>query len=183
MKKFITVFCFCTILTSCVKNASLTITKNYPERPKGCNVDIYIDKDDIKRQYETICIIDTKTGKAAFERKRLNHVIDLARPLACEAGADALLLMAAGRTDGNGALDIGGSSNGIFKGIKYTDGGPAPQNNVRQKPQTQMEKYYDAKRAKEQAKKDNIKPIVATPNKKSEKINQPTSQETKKEGF
>lgn len=151
MKKLITIFCLLPLLMSCVKNASLTITKNVPERPKDCALDVFISENDIKRPYETVCIIDTKTGKSGFERKRLNKVIDLARPLACSAGADGLFLLSAGRTNGSGAFDIGSTSNGIFKGIKYTDGGPSPVS-VQQKPLTPMERSNAAFKAMKEEK-------------------------------
>ncbi|MEO6286752.1 MAG: hypothetical protein ABIN80_25415 [Dyadobacter sp.] len=141
-------------LTFCAKKSSLTVTRNYPERERDCSLDIFIDEKDIKRPFETICIIDTKTGKSAFHGKGLNKVIDIGRPLACRAGSDALIVLAVGRTNGQGFNDAGGSANGILKGIKYTDGGPKPEKLKDLEPKTQMEKSNAAFKKRREAKKN-----------------------------
>ena len=156
MKYLLNVICLISlfILANCAKKFSLTVTKNYPEKPADCALDVFLGDKDIKRPYETICIIDTKTGKSAFHGKGLNKVIDIARPLACRSGADAMVLLLVGRTDGNGFNDAGGSSNGVFKGIKYTDGGPEPAK-IKKVPHTQIEKSNAAHEARKAQKKGN----------------------------
>jgi hypothetical protein len=104
--------------------ASVGVTEIKPGRskPLGCQLDVWTSVEEIPRPHVVACLIDSKTGSSAFDDKTAAGAIKLARPAACECGADALLIANTART-GVSAYSWG-EGMATVKAIRYT--GPAP---------------------------------------------------------
>jgi hypothetical protein len=100
-------------------SVGVKISKQVPAREKGCHLDIYYDSTVIKRSYEVIAILDSKTGSTAFSDKTIDGAINLAKPKACQCGADAMLVC---KTDKEGiSFGSWGKGMAVIKCLKYKD--------------------------------------------------------------
>lgn len=121
MKKQVNFFQILTVATflffaGCA-SVGVTVMKQYPAKPEDCDLDVYTGKDEISKEYEAICLIDSKTGSTAFSEKTVAKAIELAKPEACECGSDAILV-ASGDKEGMSAGSWG-EGKAMIKGIKY----------------------------------------------------------------
>lgn len=103
------------IIVACA-SVGVTISKSVAARPKGCNLDVYFSESEIKRPYDVIALIDSKTGSNL--NKTVAKAIENAKPQACKCGADAILV---GQTNTVTVAGGGGYGSAILKCIKYTD--------------------------------------------------------------
>lgn len=94
-----------------------TQLKNAEPKAPDCKLDIYSSTKEIKRAYEPVCIIDSRTGTTAFHDKTASAAIRNAKPLACQCGADAILIENMS-TEGV-TLMTWGEGKAILRGIKY----------------------------------------------------------------
>lgn len=118
MKKnlsFSTFFATVFLLASCA-SVGVTISKSVPPKPKNCNLDVYFSESEIKRPYEVIALIDSKTGSNL--NKTVAKAIENAKPQACKCGADAILV---GQTNTVTVSGGGGYGSAMLKCIRYTD--------------------------------------------------------------
>lgn len=116
MKKSI-LFVSATILLSACSSIGTTQLKNAEPKAPDCRLDVYSSAKEIKRPYEPICMIDSRTGTTAFHDKTASAAIKNAKPLACQCGADAILIEGM-ETDGMTFMTWG-QGKAIIRGIKY----------------------------------------------------------------
>lgn len=101
--------------------ANIGVTKMKEATPYdvGCKLDIYTSVNEIKRPYEIVCLINSRTGSTAFHTKTAAAAIEQVKPEACKCGADALLIE---NIDTEGVSWGGwGKGKAILKAIRYTD--------------------------------------------------------------
>lgn len=101
------------LLAGC-STVGVTSLKSAPSKPAGCPLQVFMSTDDLKadgRAYEALCMIDVKTGAGLPSERTMAAAINLARPKACECGADALVLQE------SPAVEVGAS--GILKAIRW----------------------------------------------------------------
>ncbi len=103
-------------LISCA-SVGVSTLKQYPAKSENCRLDIYTSRDDISKSFEVISVIDSRTGSTLFHSRTAAQAIENARPYACQAGADAILIKNAGTT-GVG-YSSWGEGNAIIEAIKY----------------------------------------------------------------
>ena len=104
------------LLTSCA-SVGVTVSKSYPAKAADCNLDIYYGENEVKKEFEVIGFIDSKTGTTAFHDKTVAGAIKIAKPKACEMGADAIIVVQTEKHDANYAT--WGSGVAMLKCIKY----------------------------------------------------------------
>ena len=115
MKKLIP-FVVLISMTSCA-SVGVQVLKNYPSKPSNCSIEVFAEEKDVKREYETVALIDSKTGSTLFDKKTVSAAIDMAKPKACEAGADAIIIMSADKKGVSYASY--GEAKAIIKAIKF----------------------------------------------------------------
>jgi hypothetical protein len=98
-------------------SVGVTTMTTAPPRIKNCNLDIYTNVAEVKKDYEVLCLIDSRTSSRAFVAHSMAAAIKQARPAACKCGADAILIES-GTTKG---VTIAGWGEGtaILKAIRY----------------------------------------------------------------
>ena len=104
------------VITSCASVGVTTIKKHRP-RGENCSLDIYTDKKEIKVPYEVISLIDSHTGSTLIHVRTASQAIENAKPAACEAGADAMLIESAD-TEGV-TYKRWGQGKAIIKALRY----------------------------------------------------------------
>lgn len=110
------------ILVSSCATVGVTQMKSAPAKPGYCNLEIFSNESEIKRPFEVLCLLDSKTGGDAFADKTMAGAIKLAKPKACECGADAILVTG-GRSEGVTAFTWG-EGFAVLKAIRFTDSQP-----------------------------------------------------------
>jgi hypothetical protein len=93
--------------------------KSAPPKSENCDLEIFSGESDVKRPYEVLCLLDSKTGGNAFADKTMAGAIKLAKPDACKCGADGILV-AGGRAEGV-SLFTWGEGFATLKAIRFTD--------------------------------------------------------------
>jgi len=78
-------------LSACA-SVNVSTVKVAPPKSDGCAMDIYNSKSEVKRPYESICILTAETGTSLFDDKSVQGAINLARPKACACGGDAMFV-------------------------------------------------------------------------------------------
>ena len=73
---------------SACAGVGVTQTKQAVAKPEDCPLDIYTNDSEIKRKFEVICLLDSKTGSTLFADKTVAGAIENARPDACKCGGD-----------------------------------------------------------------------------------------------
>ena len=106
---------------------------NFPAKPDNCDIQVFMNSQEIHRKYVELCEIDVRTGTSIFNDTSAQGAIKEAKPKACEQGCDAIIVDSAGtgyvtRTRGAGMAFV--------RGIKFV--GPDPGNPVLAK------KYFEA---------------------------------------
>ena len=108
--------CFGLLLSACAA-VDVVKMKEHPAKPINCALDVYADEKEITREYEVVCLISSMTGSTLFDKKTASEAIRLAKPKACECGADAILIMA---TEKKGMSATGyGHGQASIKAIRY----------------------------------------------------------------
>ena len=116
MKRLLLFYIGFLLFVSCA-TVGVTVIKSYPPKDSNSPLDIYTSKDDIKRPYEVICLLDSQTGTTAFSDKTAAAAIENSKAAARKCGADAILVES---VDRQGATYASwGSGKAIIKGIKY----------------------------------------------------------------
>ena len=104
------------LMAGCSSVGSTQLVTATP-RPANCQLDVYSSPSEIKKKYEPVCVIDSRTGTTAFHDKTASGAIKNAKPLACACGADAILIEGM-ETDGMTFMTWG-KGTAIVKGIRY----------------------------------------------------------------
>jgi hypothetical protein len=104
------------VLFSACASVGVTVSKSAPAKPKDCILDIYFSSSEIKRSFEVIALIDSKTGSNL--NKTVAKAIENAKPKACQCGADAIIVEQSNTVTVSGG---GGYGSAILRCIRYTD--------------------------------------------------------------
>lgn len=114
--KLVSLFSYVLVITSCA-SVGITTIKKHPPRGENCSIDIYTDKKEIKVPYEVISLIDSHTGSTLVHVRTASQAIENAKPAACEAGANAMLIES---TDTEGVTyGRWGQGKAIIKALRY----------------------------------------------------------------
>ncbi len=100
-------------------SVGITRVKAAPARSANCNLEVFTSEQEVKRPFEVLCLIDSRTGTTAFHDKTAAAAIEHAKPQACGCGADAILISALD-TEGPG-WGTWGQGKAILKAIRFTD--------------------------------------------------------------
>ncbi|MCE7065174.1 hypothetical protein [Dyadobacter sp. CY326] len=68
---------------------------------KDCPLDVYHDANNIKRKYEVICLVDSKTSYSLYQSHTGSEAIKMAGFKACKYGADGMIVISSGKTKFN----------------------------------------------------------------------------------
>ena len=112
-------------------------------KPSNCPLDIYASESDVKRPFETVALLTSRTGTSLFERHTIDAAIEYAKSKACECGADAIVVMQA--SSGSGWSAPYGKANATMKAIRYL-AVPAQRKSFRD-PNSNREFFIRTKRA------------------------------------
>lgn len=116
MKNFLKLGLLIFVLSSC---ASVKVEKLITDSPKpqNCSLDVFNKESEVKRKFEVVCLLDSKTGNSIWNRRTAKAAIDNAKNKACECGADAIVVTSSGRTK----LKFYSYRRGVasMKGVKY----------------------------------------------------------------
>ena len=104
------------IFASCV-SVRVDTLKEYPPKSRDCHLDVYTVAEEIGKPYEEICVLESKTGTNLFSKKTYKQAIELAKPQACECGADAIIVFSVDKQGVN--LMKWGQGKAVVKGIRY----------------------------------------------------------------
>ncbi len=104
-------------LSACSSMGTTQLVNAEPKAP-NCKLDVYSSEKEVKRPYKAICVIDSRTGTTAFHDKTASAAIQNAKPLACQCGADAILIE--GMSTEGMTFMTWGEGKAILRGIKYT---------------------------------------------------------------
>ena len=115
LRNIITMVIF--LLTMGCASVGVNVMKSYPPKSADCQLDIYQSESDIKKDYEVVCSLDSRTGTSLLSRKTVANAIERARPKACKCGADAILIVSTEKVGVR--LWSWGRGKATIKGIKY----------------------------------------------------------------
>lgn len=73
-------------------------SQDYSPRAENCSLDIYSNREDIKQEFEAICVISSESGSTLLNDRSQQGRLNVVRKKACECGADALVLTRVNRT-------------------------------------------------------------------------------------
>lgn len=112
-----TYFLFMLLLIPACASVGATQLQSARPRADDCKLDVYSSETEITRPWETVCMIDSRTGTTAFADKTASAAIKNAKPKACKCGADAIVIQS---MDTEGVtLVTWGKGKAIVKGIRY----------------------------------------------------------------
>jgi len=114
--RFIFIIAILPLITRCT-SVKVTTLKTYPSKPVNCKLDVYINENEIKKDYEIVCELNSKTGTTLFSKKTVANAIDRAKPKACEYGSDAIIVISSEKIGFN--FWNWGQGKAMIKGIKY----------------------------------------------------------------
>jgi uncharacterized protein YceK len=92
-------------------------SERFPAREKNCSLDVYMAREDVKREYAPICILDSDSGTSGVVDRSITATIRNARPYACQCGGDGLLVIQA--TSAQPGFWTSGSAHTVIQVIKY----------------------------------------------------------------
>ena len=98
--------------------------KEAESKRSDCSLSTYASTDEIKRPYETVCLIDSQTGISILHKLLHKDTVDAAikqaKGRACLCGADAIIIQ---RIDSDRATKDAKGSKGIAKirAIRFTN--------------------------------------------------------------
>ena len=104
-------------MTGC-STVGVTRLKDAERKPSDCKLEIFTDAAMVKRPFEELCLLDSRTGSTAFHDKTAAGAIENAKADACACGADAIIVGGMGSTGaGYGSW---GNGTAFLKAIRFT---------------------------------------------------------------
>lgn len=104
-------------LFGCSSTNVITL-KPAPSKSEECGLDLYSSKQEIKRPYESICIVETITPQGLAFDRTINGAIEQGKPTLCKCGADAAVVLQGSSGEFFG-VDHSGKAK--LEGVKYLD--------------------------------------------------------------
>jgi hypothetical protein len=83
----------------------------------NCKFDVYMSEQEVKRPVETLCMLESTSGRTLFHDRTVSGAIETLRPDACKCGVDAIVLTSANTSGWNGLTY--GEGSVIAKGVRY----------------------------------------------------------------
>lgn len=116
MKNHIKLVLLIFVLSSCASVKVEKLTAN-PPKSKNCNLEVFNNESEVKRKFQVVCNLDSKTGNSIWNKRTAEAAIENAKNKACECGADAIVINSSGRTK----LKFYSYRRGVasMKGVKY----------------------------------------------------------------
>ncbi|MEO6684977.1 MAG: hypothetical protein ABIN24_03390 [Dyadobacter sp.] len=116
MKNYIKLILLVFILSSCASVKVEKLSKNSPKF-QNCDLEVFNNEGEVKRKFEVICLLDSKTGNSIWNKRTAEAAIENAKNKACACGADAIVITSSGRTK----LKFYSYRRGVasMKGVKY----------------------------------------------------------------
>ena len=116
MKNLINLVLIIFVLSSCASVKIEKITDNSP-KSRNCNLDVFSNENELKRKFQVVCELDSKTGNSIWNKRTAQAAVENAKNKACECGADAIIITSSGRTK----LKFYSYRRGVasMKGIRY----------------------------------------------------------------
>ena len=99
-------------------SVGVTKMKTVPPKPDNCNLDKYSSREDVKRSFEVVCMLDAKTGESLLDDKTVAGAIRLAQADACRCGGDGIIVESARREPVGWTW---GAGSAVLTVIQYTD--------------------------------------------------------------
>lgn len=84
----------CTVLAGCART-KVTISQYAEPKVKACAIQVFSTEEEVTKPFKVLCTIDSKTGTNAFSKKTVQQAVELAKPKACQCGADAIIVTSA----------------------------------------------------------------------------------------
>jgi len=72
--------------------SSSVVMKTAPAKASDCPIQVFSSASDVKRPYESLCVVSAETAGVAGGQGNTNIVTNKAKARACECGADALII-------------------------------------------------------------------------------------------
>ena len=114
--RILSIFIGVFVLFSCASSGVQKV-REFPTKEKGCVLDVYTEEKEVTKNYDVVCLIDSKTGSTLYNKKTIAKAIDLSKRKACECGADAVVLVSSDRK--GTSFWSWGEAYVVVKGIKY----------------------------------------------------------------
>ncbi|WP_159468600.1 hypothetical protein [Dyadobacter sp. 3J3] len=116
MKNYTKLILLLFILSSCASVKVEKLSKNSP-KSQNCDLEVFNNESEVKRKFEVICSLDSKTGNSIWNKRTAEAAIENAKNKACECGADAIIVTSSGRTK----LKFYSYRRGVatMKGVRY----------------------------------------------------------------
>ncbi|MCF0056476.1 hypothetical protein [Dyadobacter sp. CY356] len=116
MKNLIKLVLLIFVLSSCASVKVEKLISNSP-KPKNCNLEVFNNESEVKRKFEVVCLLNSKTGNSIWNKRTAEAAIENAKNKACACGADAIVITSSGRKK----LKFYSYRRGVasMKGVKY----------------------------------------------------------------
>lgn len=85
-------------------------------KPETCEVEVFTSEKEVTQPFEVTCLIDAKTGSSRWHDPTVAGAINIAKPKACECGADAIILVSAAFPE----TKAYSGATAIVKAIRFT---------------------------------------------------------------
>ena len=106
------------LLSTGCASVGVTRLKEAVPKPDSCALEVFTGEADIKRPFEVVCLLDSRTGTTALHSRSGSTAIELAKPKACQCGADGIIVQAID-TEGMGMAGWG-MGKAVVKAIRFT---------------------------------------------------------------
>ncbi|TKT93835.1 hypothetical protein [Dyadobacter frigoris] len=116
MKNLLKLVLLIFVLSSCASVKVERLTGSSP-KSRNCNLEVFNNESEVKRKFQVVCSLDSKTGNSIWNKRTAEAAIENAKNKACECGADAIVVTSSGRTK----LKFYSYRRGVasMKGVKY----------------------------------------------------------------
>ena len=117
----------CLFFTSCA-GSNVMVLKPAVARPADCELPVFASESEVGRKFETVCIVEGRTGTAIFGDTSAAGALNQAKPSLCACGADAGLVVSSSSSQHASGLftgpwtpvrDIRGNIQ--VRGIRFTE--------------------------------------------------------------
>jgi hypothetical protein len=69
-----------------------------PPKQKGCELAVFYNESDVKKKYEIVCLLNSRTGNSIWNKRTGDAAVNLSKKQACKCGADAVIVTSSGQT-------------------------------------------------------------------------------------
>lgn len=98
-------------------HVGVTPMKEAVAKPENCKIEVYTDAKEIKRDYDVVCMLDSRTGSTLLHDRSVAGAIAQAKPEACKCGGDGMIV-GQSTVEGMG-LASWGEGTAMIKVIKF----------------------------------------------------------------